>query len=298
MDMADRSRYPRKVREYYDHNTERFLRWGKDEGTFNIHAALWPRDVHTLGEAMNYANELVAREIESCPYPVERVLDLGCGVGATLFYLGRRLPRVRLLLGISLSPVQIDLARRRIPANQSARFHFEEGCFLQLRAERLRADFSYSIEAFAHGPDPRDFFDVQAQSLPPGGRLVIIDDCLNDEVPLGGMSTRHGQWLDTYRRNWLLPGLRSVDALKSNAAAKGLRLIRDRSLTPHLRLGRPRDRAIALLVRLAGGLMERSTYLKTLVGGDARQKCYRGGLIDYRLLVFEKQAGDGKRWPS
>lgn len=298
MDMADRSRHPRKVREYYDHNTPRFLRWGKDDGTFNIHAALWPPDVHTLGEAMNYANELVAREIESCPYPVERVLDLGCGVGASLFYLGRRLPRVRLLLGISLSRVQVDQARRRIPANQSDRFHFAEGCFLKLRAERLRADFSYSIEAFAHGADPGVFFDVQAQILPPGGRLVIIDDCLSDEGPPAGMSARYGQWLDTYRRNWLLPGLGRVAALESIAATKSLGLIRDRSLTPHLRLGRPRDRAIDLLVRFFGGSMERHTYFKTLVGGDARQKCYRAGLIDYRQLVFEKRTGDGKRWPS
>jgi hypothetical protein len=36
--------------------------------------------------------------------------------------------------------------------------------------------------------------------------------------------------------------------------------------------------------------MERSPYLKALLGGDAKQQCYRDGLIDYRLLVFEKHA--------
>jgi SAM-dependent methyltransferase len=289
MDNVDRSRHPRHVREYYDHNTERFLRWGKDEGTFNIHGALWPPEVHSLGEAMNYANELVAREIESCPYPVHRVLDLGCGVGGTLFYLGRRLPRLRLLLGISLSPVQIHHARRRIPETQRDRFHFTEGCFLQLAADRFQADVSFAIEAFAHSPEAGIFFDVQAEMLPPGGRLVIIDDCLNDEMPPGGWSARQMNLLDMYRRNWLLPGLRGVDAMKSIAAARGFSLIQDRNLTAYLRLCRPRDRAIAMLVRLAGGLMERNTYLKALVGGDAKQKCYREGLIDYRMLVFEKQ---------
>jgi SAM-dependent methyltransferase len=297
MDRADRSRHPRQVRAYYDDNTERFLRWGKDEGTFNIHAALWPPEVCSLGEAMNYANELVAREIESCPYPVKRVLDLGCGVGGTLFYLGRRLPGVRLLIGISLSPVQVEHARRQIPQIQKDRFHFEEACFLQLPAERFRADFSYSIEALTHGPDSDVFFGVQAEVLAPGGRLVIIDDCLNDEVPSGGLSARQVKLLDIYRRNWLLPGLRRVEVLKSIAAAKGFSLVRQRNLTPHLRLGRPRDRVIALLVRLVGGKMERNTYLKTLVGGDAKQKCYQEGLIDYQLLVFEKHAiaagGDG-----
>jgi SAM-dependent methyltransferase len=296
MDPAYTTRPPRQVREYYDHNTKRFLRWGKDEGTCNIHGALWPPEVRSLRAAMNYANELVAREIESCPYPVERVLDLGCGVGGSLFYLGRRLPRLRLLLGISLSPVQVEHARRRIPETQRDRFHFAEGCFLQLPSKQLQADFSFAIEAFTHGPDPGLFFAVQAEALPPGGRLVIIDDCLNDEAARGGLSGRHVELIDIYRRNWLLPGLRGFHALKSIAAEKSFRLIRDRNLTSHLHLGRPRDRAIALLVRLLGRLMERKTYLKALVGGDAKQKCYREGLIDYRLLVFEKHtSGVGRR---
>jgi cyclopropane fatty-acyl-phospholipid synthase-like methyltransferase len=293
MGYADRYRHTRQVRAYYDQNTKRFLRWGKDEGTFNIHGALWPPEVRSLGEAMNYANELVAREIERCPNPVTRVLDLGCGVGSTLFYLGRRLPQVRRLLGISLSPVQIRLARRRIPENQTHRFLFEKGCFLELSVARFQADFAYAIEAFTHGPDSDRFFEVQAQMLPAGGRLALIDDWLTAEMPPAGEVARHVKLLDRYRRNWLLPGLRSVNALRSSAAPQGFRLIRDRNLTPHLRLGRPRDRAIALLVRWTGRLMERNAYLRTLVGGDAKQKCYREGLTAYRLLVFEKQTCGG-----
>jgi SAM-dependent methyltransferase len=292
MDPAQTTRHARQVREYYDHNTERFLRWGKHEGTANLHGALWPPDVTSLGEAMHYSNELVAREIEQCPTPVKRVLDLGCGVGGSLFYLGRRLPRVRCFTGISLSPLQINSARRRTPETLKNRFHFEEGCFLQLPGERFKTDFSYSIEAFAHCPDPGAFFGVQAGVLPPGGRLAIIDDCLSDEIDPGGLPVRHVRLLGIYRRNWLLPGLRSRTALKSIADEKGFRLIKDQNLTPYLRLGRPRDKAISLLVRLLGPLMERDTYLRSLLGGDAKQKCYLEGLIHYRLLVFEKRATD------
>ena len=295
MNDAGEPEHDRQVREYYDHNTGCFLRWGEDQGRSNIHGALWPPGVRSLAEAMNYSNELVAREIESCPHPVQRVLDLGCGVGGTLFYLGRRLPCVQLLQGFSLSPGQIDHARHRIPENQNERFFFAEGCFLQLPAERIQADFSYAVESFAHGPDPERFFAVQAQILQPGGRLVIIDDCLSDPIPSRGLPARHARLLDVYRRNWLLPGLRGVIALQSIAETKGFRLIRQRNLTPHLRLGRPRDRMIALLVRLFGSRMERHTYLKALVGGDAKQKCYREGLIDYQLMVFEKQACGAER---
>ena len=276
-----------QVRKYYDHNTGRFLKWGKGESTFNLHGALWHPEVKSLAEAMHYSDELVAREIERCPYPVKRVLDLGCGVGGSIFYLVRRLSRVQSFTGISLSPLQINTALQRIPEAQRNRIRFEEGCFLQLPTDRFKADFSYSIEAFAHCPDPDIFFAVQTGLLPPGGRLAIVDDCLSDEIRL---SSRQMRLLVRYRRNWLLPGLRGLTALKSLAEEKGFRLIRNQNLTPYLRLGRPRDRAISWLVKFLGPFMERDTYLRSLLGGDARQKCYLEGLIHYRLLVFEKYA--------
>jgi SAM-dependent methyltransferase len=288
---VDQDRHTRQVSAYYDRNTERFLRWGKDDGTLNLHGALWPPEVTSLGAAMHYSNELVAREVEQSPCPVRRVLDLGCGVGGTLFYLGRRLPQVRSFIGISLSRVQIDRAWQGIPETQKNRVHFEEGSFLRLPAERFAADFSYSIEAFTHGPDPDAFFGVQAGLLPAGGRLAIIDDCLSEQGLAGGLSPRQKRVLDIYRRNWLLPGLRTIPALKSSAEKKGINLIKDQDLTPFLRLGRPRDRAISWLVKCLGPLMERGPYLRSLRGGDAKQRCYREGLIQYRLLVFESGAG-------
>jgi SAM-dependent methyltransferase len=182
----------RQVRRYYDHNTGRFLKWGKGARTLNFHGALWHPDVKTLAGAMHYSNELVAREIEQWPYPVNRVLDLGCGVGGSIFYLARRLSRVRSFTDISLSLLQIDTARQRIPDAQKNRIHFTEGCFLQLPTGRLKADFSYSIEAFTHCSDPEIFFAVQADLLAPGGRLAIVDDCLSDEM---GPSSRQMQIL-------------------------------------------------------------------------------------------------------
>ena len=277
----------RQVKNYYDHNTGRFLRWGKGERSLNLHAALWPSEVKSLAGAMHYSDELVAREVERCSYPVNRVLDLGCGVGGSIFYLVRRLSRVRSFTGISLSPLQIDSARQRVPEAQKNRIHFEEGSFLRLPTDRFKADFSYSIEAFTHCPDPDGFFAVQSGLLPPGGRLAIVDDCLSDKI---GLSSRQMRLLDIYRRNWLLPGLRGFTALKSLAEEKGFRLIKSHNLTPYLRLGRPRDKAISLLVTFLGPLMERDTYLRSLIGGDARQKCYLERLIHYRLLVFEKTA--------
>jgi SAM-dependent methyltransferase len=295
MNCVVKREHDRQVSEYYDLNTGRFLRWGKDEGTRNIHAALWPPEVDSLAAAMNHSDELVARAIDDCPYPVHRVLDLGCGVGGSVFYLGRRLPRVRSFQGVSLSPVQVERARARVPADQRDRFRFEEGSFLELAAERFAADFSFAIEAFAHGADPGRFFMVQARVLPRGGRLVIIDDCLEEGAGTEAPPARPTRLLETYRRNWLLPGLRHLDALRSIAREEGFHLISHQNLTPYLRIGRPRDRAIALLVRLLGRRMERTAYFRALAGGDAKQQCYREGLLRYLFLIFENQSAESGR---
>ena len=289
MHNADITQHARWVREYYDHNTRRFLKWGKDEGTLNMHAALWPSEVQSLSGAMHYSNELVAREIERSPSPVARVLDLGCGVGGSLFYLGRRLPRIQTLIGISLSPVQIAHARHRLPAAQKERFHFEEGSFLQLAPERFKAEVAFSIEAFAHCDDPEAFFAALAGVLPPGGRLVLIDDTLSDRSRPEGLTDRQRRLLDTYQRHWFLPGLRDLSTLKALAKAQGFSLITDQNLTPYLRLRRPRDKLISVWVKLMGSRMERDYYRRALLGGDAKQKCYLAGLIHYRLLVFKKR---------
>jgi hypothetical protein len=87
-------------------------------------------------------------------------------------------------------------------------------------------------EAFSHCPDPDVFFSVQVGVLPPGSRLVIIDDCLSDGFPEGTTSARQRRLLDNYRRNWLLPGLRAVSVLKSIAEENGFHLIKDQNLTP------------------------------------------------------------------
>ncbi len=274
------------VREYYERNTRRFLRWGRDGGTKNLHAALWPPGVHSTAEAMQAANELVAREIEDCPVPARRLLDLGCGVGASLFYLGRRLPAIERLTGVTLSPLQATCARGAIPAGEVGRFRFVEADFLDLDPGRFACDFAFAIEAFAHAPDAAAFFRAAAPLLPAGGRLALIDDVL-EEGAARNPGAAASALLETYRRCWRLPSLLPEEDVVTAAAAAGMRGIRRRDLTPWLRLGRPRDRAIALFLRLAGRRLRASLYFQMLLGGDAKQRCYRAGITAYRLLVFE-----------
>ena len=185
------------VRQYYDNNTDRFLRWGADEGTANIHGALWPPNVTTLHDAMHYANQLVLEQSKTSNRKVTSIMDLGCGVGSGLFYLDDKLTQLEKLIGVSLSSVQIEYARKK--ALGKNHFQFIVANFQDLPDGIGPVDLAYAIEAFDHSPDANIFFEQVSQVIPSGGRLVIIDDFLTDKGEKGKLDKSSVQLLQTYR---------------------------------------------------------------------------------------------------
>ena len=122
------------VRTYYDKNTPRFVRSHQSAVAKAIHREVWGPGVQTEKEAFEYVNALVLRAISNGPVPGLSplpVLDLGCGVGGTLFYLAARMPIAG--IGITLSPVGVRLAERLADENGLAgQCRFMEANYLEL----------------------------------------------------------------------------------------------------------------------------------------------------------------------
>ena len=96
--------------------------------------------------------------------------------------------------------------------------------------------------------------------------------------------------MERFRRGWHLNTLLDPRELRSLAAQSGFEHQRTEDLTPQLRLGRPRDRLIALFVRLTGWLPLDGTRFGHLVGGDALHTCLSRGWIGYDLALFRRRA--------
>ena len=56
------------VKNYYEKNTRRFLRFGQDASTKSIHQPLWKEPYFTVKEAVLYANKLILQAIENYPH--------------------------------------------------------------------------------------------------------------------------------------------------------------------------------------------------------------------------------------
>jgi SAM-dependent methyltransferase len=278
-----------QVRAFYDSNTARFERLG--QGGASIHRAVWGPGVTTRDEALHHVEDRLLSLLPDSPDPL--AVDLGCGVGGSLLHLAQRRPDLR-AEGVTISPAQVARAEQLVAAAGVAdRVRCREGDFLAPPAElEGTADLVFSIEAFIHGPDPAAYLRSAARLLRRGGRLAICDDLL---TAAGAAPTAEARRrLDDFRAGWRVGSLVDVEGVVRHARAAGLALETDVDLTPYLELRRPRDRAISAAVALARGpLRPRGEYWRMLIGGDALQHCLAAGLVDYRLLVFSRQAGPG-----
>ena len=99
------------------------------------------------------------------------VLDVGCGIGGSSRLLAREFGlRV---IGISISPGQIERARSLTPADLDCRFEVMDA--LDLTLADASVDAVWTVEAAPHIADKQRFAAELLRVLRPGGRLVAAD---------------------------------------------------------------------------------------------------------------------------
>ena len=279
------------IRDYYDQNTRLFSRFGSSSKTRSIHRALWLPGVTTLDQALNQSNRLVLEAVQRDSEPQRSdpflFADLGCGIGGTLIYLLQHLPAPARGVGLTISPLQARLAHCHLnQAGLSSSGMIVEGDFIHLPLKR-RCAAIVSIEAFVHAVQPARYLSEAARTLQPGGRLVLIDDFLASvQVPA---NPAHRRWLSAYRSGWRLPGLCAVADLRAWSAGCGLNLLEDHHLTPWLRFRTLPNFLTHFILSAGARIPLRHAVVPSLLGSLALQHCLKAGLVEYHLLVFEKQ---------
>lgn len=266
-----------QVRDYYEHNTRRFLRFGAQS---TIHRGLWGPGVQSTEGAAHWIHgELLALLARQCGEREVRWLDLGCGVGASSRWIAQRRPGAG--LGVTISETQAEIAAEltaELGLSDRCRFLVADFCALPQGLGRF--ELIYAIESFVHAPDPAKMLSSAASLLAEGGRLVIVDDMLAEGVDPSDPT------VSRFRDGWHATALSTARAVQELAASAGLTLEEDRDLTPLIRLWRPRDHLIHWLVPLIRMGASRNPWLSSLVGGDALQVGLHTGRISHRWLCF------------
>jgi len=289
-----------EISRYYDRHTPAFIRFGQGGGAGVIHRAVWGPGTTSRAQAFHYVDDQIAEmarslvgvsELSKATEKMEparesvraHVVDLGCGVGASLCYLAERLP-IR-GTGITLSPVQAHLAAERvIEAGLSGRVACIEGDYCDLPTSVGSADLAYAIESFVHSPAPDRFFAECRRLIRPGGLLVICDDVRRSTTGAAAART-----IDRFCRGWRINALLHRDELRTLARAAGFEHESTVDLTALLETGRARDRAIDVLGAVCGWLPIGTRRFDYLLGGAALQQCLTRGWVGYDLSAFRRR---------
>jgi len=165
--------------QYYSEAGPDYAAWSRE---FNMHFGFYriganPLNRESMLEQMN-AEVLARLQLDGIVEP--RLLDLGCGLGATLRSFARRLPHAR-LLGLTKVPWQVEQARTLNDAEGcSERVHVMEGDYEATALPHGSFDGVYALESscHAHGADKAALLAEAHNLLRPGGHLVVADGFL------------------------------------------------------------------------------------------------------------------------
>jgi MPBQ/MSBQ methyltransferase len=182
---------PVSLEEYYREAGPDYAAWSRE---FNMHFGYFRTGINPLRreamlEQMN-AEVLARLHVDAIPQP--RLLDLGCGLGATLRSFARRLPGAK-LVGLTRVPWQVEQATALCHAAGCAdRVRILEGDYEDTILPRACYDGIHAIESscHAHSPDKAALLSEAHRLLRPGGRLVVADAFLTHNRPLNPLQQR------------------------------------------------------------------------------------------------------------
>jgi MPBQ/MSBQ methyltransferase len=207
------------LEQYYREAGPDYAAWSRE---FNMHfgyyrAGINPLRRETMLEQMN-AEVLARLQLEGIAEP--RLLDLGCGLGATLRSFARRLPQAW-LVGITRVPWQVEKARAlNHAAGCSERVRVLEADYEQTVLPSVSYNGVYALESscHAHGADKGALLAEAHRLLRPGGRFIVADGFLASNRFANGLQRR------IYRKLcecWVIEQLAQLDRFTARLEALG-----------------------------------------------------------------------------
>lgn len=165
MTAARRPNDKEKVREHYDRMSPYYRSlWGE-----HIHHGYWIRGDESKETAQV---QLIEHLAEAAGIRRgAKILDVGCGFGASSIYLARKYAAEA--TGITISQVQVEMANKAAgEAGANAKFMLMDAEAMTFSEE---FDVVWSVESISHYLDIPKFFSAAAKLLKPGGTLAITD---------------------------------------------------------------------------------------------------------------------------
>ena len=214
--IAPRPNDKQKIAEHYDFVSPYYQSlWGE-----HIHHGYWIRGDESKELAQTQLIEHLAQLANL--QTGSAILDIGCGFGGTSLYLAQKYKACA--TGITISPVQVEMARKAAVAAQL------DAHFLLMDAEALDFprpfDLLWSVESISHYHDHRSFFANAVRFLKPGGTFALTDWFKRADLSIE--QTR--KFIEPIEQGMYVD-LETMDDYESHLLASGLQIVHRQDLS-------------------------------------------------------------------
>jgi tocopherol O-methyltransferase len=265
------------IRAHYDRLSFLYrLFWGE-----HLHHGYWDDD-ETPAQAQIQLMERLAERADIAQRA--SVLDIGCGLGGSAFWLNERFDCD--VMGITISPVQARMANRKAKARGlSARVRFRVEDANKWEPEPASVDVIWIMESSEHFEDKKAFFERCALCLKPGGVLAVCAWLRRD----GALQNGEERLVATIAQAMLSASLDGLSDYNSWMREAGLNVTTAEDITAHVsptweHCNRIAERrAVKFLVRFTGTAIRRFVASFPLM-----KQAYDQGAMAFGLFVARK----------
>ena len=274
------------VEEYYDKTRFDYRYVWNSRNTHAIHFGYYDEGVRQHVAAVANMNrkmaELAGIKLE------DLVLDAGCGVGGSSFWLAENIGCN--VTGITLAASQVaDAQKTAAQRNLSHKTHFQQADYCATDFKSNSYDIVWALESQCHAADKAAFYREAFRLLKPNGRLVIAEYFLNvhDEATNGDVDIK--AWYD----NIAIPNLLTWAEHEAFAKTAGFKTTTLQNINPNVRRSLLNAYehcekwlpAAKWLNRL--GIVNK-VQVGNVLGTAAQYRAWEKDLWFYGLAVFEK----------
>lgn len=162
--------------------------------------------------------------------PPAKILDIGCGYGATMLQLLELFPKST-ITGINNQAAQLQIAAQKTADSthsESAKFVLAD--FTKTPLESVSFDAAYALESACYdaGETKSNFIAEAGRLLRSGGKLVVVDGFKKHGGPLP-------RWMDSIHQKclaaWGMTSLATIDGFTGELSRKGFSEIKVRDIS-------------------------------------------------------------------
>lgn len=272
----------RDIADYYNQTLNHYRRWWHLDEVQSVHYGYFDKTTHHFKEALLRMNEVLAGMAQAGDG--DTVLDAGCGVGGSLFYLA---DRFRLKgTGITLSERQLAYA---LKANEKRKNREQLTFLLKDYTDTGFPPGTFSLvwalESITSSSEKEKFAREARRLLKPGGKLIVADYYKTDRP-----DTRH--LLEKWRKTWSMAPFVTSGVFTALFEKAGFRHLETRNITRNIRPSSKNMYRASLLGALPSLLYNlthhTSRFAKThYLSGIYQYKALKQGLWEYHIHLFE-----------